>query len=451
MSGSKWYLVYFALAGFDLITILLSLVLFHNLLQIHTATVEENRNWAARLTQISRASEEASKVNVAANDVFRTQDVGSAEAFIEKSEKRFRQTLQALTSAINQDIGPKQQRSFLNYLQSAAEEMRNQREQANEMFEQFLSGDTETASRTMAKMDRHNALLGSALANAREEAESIQAASFEARERTATRLKTMEYILFVFVAVMVCGAVIYGSRLARAANAAFEIIESKHELESMRAQRMSEVAQLATGVAHELRNPLTSVKLLVQTGARKGLDSDDLNIVADQIQRMERSLNSFLNYARPPELSKCEFELQKLIQETVQLIRVRADQQNVKITVNGPESLHIRADRDQIQQLLLNLFQNALDVMPQGGNLTITCASNSSCKLTTINVVDSGPGITHQVKPRLFQPFVTNKETGAGLGLVISRQIARRHGGDLVNCENSQDSGACFEATITNG
>lgn len=115
-------------------------------------------------------------------------------------------------------------------------------------------------------------------------------------------------MLLGLVAFMVLGATVYGTRLTRTANAAFNIVQTQGRAEADRARRMSDVAQLATGVARELRNPLTSVKLLVQTGRKQGLSLEELSVVFKQVERMERSLNSFLDFARPArlEIGQCD-------------------------------------------------------------------------------------------------------------------------------------------------
>jgi two-component system sensor histidine kinase HydH len=102
----------------------------------------------------------------------------------------------------------------------------------------------------------------------------------------------------------------------------------------------------------------------------------------------------------------------------------------------------VEADGDQIQQLLVNLVLNALDVMPQGGELEINLHAPKNGHVE-LQVRDSGPGIAKEILPRLFHPFVSSKETGLGLGLVISKRIAESHGGTL-QASNQKDGGACF-------
>jgi PAS domain S-box-containing protein len=221
----------------------------------------------------------------------------------------------------------------------------------------------------------------------------------------------------------------------------------EREREILRAEQMATVAQMATGVAHEIRNPLTSIKMLVQAAgegaAAGGLEPQDLDIIEGEIRRMERSLKSFLDYARPPKLERREIDLRASIQRAFVLIESRASQQQVELTTElSDHPVTVSADPDQIQQLLLNLILNALDAMPGGGTVSVQIDDPKDGMLQ-LRVLDRGPGISPDVAARLFQPFVTSKEAGVGLGLVISRRIAEDHGGSLT-AHNHREGGACF-------
>lgn len=221
----------------------------------------------------------------------------------------------------------------------------------------------------------------------------------------------------------------------------------ERERETLRAEQMAAVAQMATGVAHEIRNPLTSIKMLIQAAgegaAAGGLQPQDLTIIEGEIRRMERSLKSFLDYARPPKLERRELDLRASVRRAFALIESRASQQHVELTTDpSDEPITVSADPDQIQQLLLNLILNALDAMPGGGTVSVRIDGPKN-GILQLQVLDSGPGIAPDLAARLFQPFVTSKETGVGLGLVISRRIAEDHGGSLT-AHNHREGGACF-------
>lgn len=227
-------------------------------------------------------------------------------------------------------------------------------------------------------------------------------------------------------------------------------LEAVREKEALRAQQMTTLAQLATGVAHEIRNPLTSIKMLIQVNrskfAKEGLPTDDLELVESEIRRMERSVNSLLEYARPEKSEFCQVELGTVIQRTHQLIAGRSQSQDVNVTIQQPSRpISLYGDPAQIHQLLLNLCLNALDEMPSGGDLSITVREDNAS--VDISVRDTGNGIEEGMMNKLFTPFVTAKPGGVGLGLGICRRIAEGHRGTLVASNNS-DRGANFVLTL---
>ncbi|WDQ17153.1 sensor histidine kinase [Rhodopirellula sp. P2] len=238
--------------------------------------------------------------------------------------------------------------------------------------------------------------------------------------------------------------------LTAAEQAEAERLMMARETEALRAQQMTTLAQLATGVAHEIRNPLTSIKMLIQVNrskfAEEGLPTDDLELVEQEIRRMERSVNSLLDFARPEEGEQSVFPIQNVIQKTTQLIEGRCGQQGVKLTVECDETpIHIEGDASQIQQLLLNLSLNALDALPDGGEVTIRVVANNG--ELEVSVVDTGDGIRDDMLAKLFTPFSTSKPTGVGLGLGICRRIANSHHGTLTG-ENRAQGGAEFRLTL---
>jgi PAS domain S-box-containing protein len=229
-----------------------------------------------------------------------------------------------------------------------------------------------------------------------------------------------------------------------------ERLERVRETEALRAQQMATLAQLATGVAHEIRNPLTSIKMLIQVNLasfeKAGLPTADLELVQYEIRRMERSINSLLEYARPEKCEFVEFSIQDVLRRTAHLISGRCALQNIELCMDGPENpLKIIGDAAQIQQLLLNLSLNALDAMPSSGRLNIAVATQDS--LLRIAVRDTGAGIQPAMVDQLFTPFSTTKPNGVGLGLGICRRIAEAHHGTLIGC-NQPEGGAEFVLTI---
>lgn len=215
----------------------------------------------------------------------------------------------------------------------------------------------------------------------------------------------------------------------------------------LRAEELAEVGQIAAGMAHELRNPLTAIKMLVQTNREeaeaRGLPFEDLHVIEQEILRMEARLNVFIDFARPPKPERQRIDLAAVVDQTLALIGGRARKQRVQLKFTPPPApVVVEADGEQVRQLLVNLALNALDVMPRGGILEIELRPQGE-PFAELVVLDTGPGIAPRHLARLYEPFFTSKETGLGLGLAVSQRIARDHGGSL-RAINRPEGGACF-------
>jgi signal transduction histidine kinase len=227
----------------------------------------------------------------------------------------------------------------------------------------------------------------------------------------------------------------------------------QREHEVLRAEQLAAVGQVAAGVAHELRNPLTSVKMLVQAGLEgdvpAGLAPEDLAIIEHEVRRMETCIQTFLDFARPPASERRRCDLVPVVRRALALAEVRARRQGVALSAElppGPVELSI--DAAQVQQVLLNLLLNALDALPGGGTVRVEVRpATPEEPAVAVRVRDSGPGIAPRIRERLFEPFVSSKETGLGLGLSISRRLVEAHGG-TIRGENAPGGGALFAFTL---
>ena len=227
------------------------------------------------------------------------------------------------------------------------------------------------------------------------------------------------------------------------------------EREIRRSERLAAVGQLAAGLAHEIRNPLTSALLLIET-ARKdptsgGLTDEDLVMIEAELHRIDQSLRLFLDFTRPPKLERSRVDLRVIVRDALNLVRGRIEHQHVAVSFTPPAAdCSLQADREQLRQVILNLILNSLDTMPCGGTLGVEIGLEEDGKSIRLSVADTGPGIATAILPRLFEPFATTKETGIGLGLVVSRRIIEDHSG-TIRGDNRSEGGACFSFTLPRG
>lgn len=221
------------------------------------------------------------------------------------------------------------------------------------------------------------------------------------------------------------------------------------ERDALRAEQLAWVGQMAAGIAHEIRNPLMAIKLLVQTAADRpggpSLRPRDFQVLEEEIVRLEAIVSGFLDFARPPRPDPRPVDVVELASQVAAGLQPRADLQGIAIVIEEPgEPVIASADPNQLRQVLLNLLFNALDAQPRGGEVHVAAAiEGESDPHLVMTVTDNGPGLPANVGERIFEPFVSTKESGLGLGLSICRRIVEAHGGNLT-AANRPQGGAIF-------
>jgi len=226
-----------------------------------------------------------------------------------------------------------------------------------------------------------------------------------------------------------------------------QIIEIEEQLR--RADRLSALGELSAGMAHEIRNPLGSIKGTAEI-LRDGVAPDDpkqefAEILIREVDRLNRVLEDFLRFARPEPVEHGSFVLQEVVGDVLGLTQQQAARNNVVVTVDLGDDIEIPGRGEQIKQALLNLVLNALQAMPNGGSLKVSL--RTSPNEVYILVSDSGPGIALEDRERIFNPFVTTRDSGTGLGLAITQRIIQGHGGRII-LESRPGQGASFTVCL---
>jgi signal transduction histidine kinase len=240
-------------------------------------------------------------------------------------------------------------------------------------------------------------------------------------------------------------------RMALSASAVLQRLRQS-ERDALRAEQLAWVGQMAAGIAHEIRNPLMAIKVLVQAVAERrngpAFNPQDLQVLEEEIVRLEHIVSGFLDFARPPRPEPRPVEVRELVERTVDGVRARAELQGIEVRVVPPAGpTVVSADPNQLRQVMFNLLFNALDAQPQGGHVLVRFGvlpqSADGYPELVLSVEDGGPGLPEDLGDRIFEPFVSTKESGLGLGLSICRRIAEAHGGGLT-AETLVSGGSAF-------
>lgn len=212
-----------------------------------------------------------------------------------------------------------------------------------------------------------------------------------------------------------------------------EIQNLKSEVE--RSRRLASLGKLAAGIAHEIRNPLSSIKGFATYFKERykdvPADQETADIMIQEVERLNRVIGQLQEFARPVNIEKRPTDIMKLIQQSLRLVEGDALQREIRVHLEGPPSMdNVTLDPDRIKQVLLNLYLNALEAMGKGGTLTVMVRGEKP-GMVEIEIRDTGEGITKEDLAHVFDPYFTRKPSGTGLGLAIVHKIMESHRGEI--------------------
>nr|WP_295975250.1 ATP-binding protein [uncultured Bacillus sp.] len=229
-----------------------------------------------------------------------------------------------------------------------------------------------------------------------------------------------------------------------------DITDKKAATEGLlqKSEKLALVGQMAAGIAHEVRNPLTSIKGFIQLFKSKYQNDEEyFDLVLSELERINLIIGEFLVLAKPTAIKYKEKDVNKLLKDVVTLINAQATMSSIQIFVESKENIPpIVCEENQLKQVFINILKNSIEAMPKGGRIDVKVAMKENERVS-IRFIDQGIGIPEDRIPTLGEPFYTTKEKGTGLGLMTSYTIIDRHDGKL-NITSKVNEGTTVEVIL---
>lgn len=246
-------------------------------------------------------------------------------------------------------------------------------------------------------------------------------------------------------------------QLARTFNGMISGLKAKSELEDRlnNAERAAVIGRLTSAIAHEIRNPLNFINLSIDRVRTKYPPADEpdrerfdklLGSIKEETGRLNRLVTDVLNFGRPASLNVRTFDLRQTVEAVLAIVRTPAEEQGVEIVTDVPYAeVTVEADAEKLKSCFSNIAINAVQAMPDGGQLLITIdGDDRECRVV---FKDSGVGIPEEALDRVFEPYYSTKDTGTGLGLAVTKKIVEEHGG-RIRVESAPGEGTTFEIDL---
>ncbi len=251
-------------------------------------------------------------------------------------------------------------------------------------------------------------------------------------------------IVFYFAIALLAGGLV--EREFRSRRRAEEM-----RLQLERSQKMSLVGSIAAGMAHEIKNPLASIKGAVEIlsdDTTEATERDEFKaIVFKEVKRINASVTDFLEFARPSESKLEQLNLSEVVHSCIKQVRTQARERGIEIRDEIAADVVIQGDAEKIHQVMLNLILNAIDASTKNSPISVSLAVSPGSSTAEIAIADNGAGIDDKDLPKIFEPFYTTKSSGTGLGLSIARNIVEQHGG-RIQLSNRAEGGALASISL---
>jgi len=241
-----------------------------------------------------------------------------------------------------------------------------------------------------------------------------------------------------------------------------ELLQTRERMEEanrklIQAEKLASIGRISATIAHEIRNPLTSVKLniqkILQSTQLDEIEEEHLRISQEGIGQIEKFIREFLDFTRSSELNLDRFSIEQILEESIKMMSDSLDQKKINIEKNFQEGLPLAlVDGDKLRLVFLNILRNAYEVVDERGKISVSLSlrEEDGARKIRIEISDNGQGIPEEDWENIFEPFYTTKSTGAGLGLAIARKIIEEHKGSI-KVIKKEGRGTSFEILIPYG
>jgi len=275
-------------------------------------------------------------------------------------------------------------------------------------------------------------------------------------ETSATLNRVQRFLFLSLLGLLISGAVVVILIYRRmVAPLRTTLTESRTIIE--RQEKLASLGVLAAGIAHEIRNPLTAIKVRLFTlknSHRPGTsEHEDLQVIHNEINRLESIVQDFLQFARPAEPDLQTTPVAQLLQATCDLLASDLARRSIQLKLEVRADAPVQVDPDKMKQVLINFVQNGADSMKPGGTVVLRSRLERQVlhgrpvNAVVIDIADTGKGMPLEVQKRLFDPFFTTKEQGTGLGLPIAARIVEQHGG-VIQYHTQPERGTTFSVVL---